>query len=182
MSQNAGNAKLKGGELEMQAVFNNGLSFNLAASYIDAYYTYVNPLTLIPQAIAPVTGAASLDPTRTPRLPKTPKYKLTLGPNYDFGLPNQATLRLSADFTYTAEMWNDSLDTLALHRPATRNLDASVHYLSPTGLYELVLGGTNLTNDRYITVGSINLAAGEVDGTYDPPREWYLSLKMKLGQ
>ena len=182
VSQNAGNAKLKGGELEMQAVFNNGLSFNLAASYIDAYYTYVNPLTLIPQAIAPVTGAASLDPTRTPRLPKTPKYKLTLGPNYDFGLPNQATLRLSADFTYTAEMWNDSLDTLALHRPATRNLDASVHYLSPTGLYELVLGGTNLTNDRYITVGSINLAAGEVDGTYDPPREWYLSLKMKLGQ
>ena len=43
MYTNAGNAKIKGGELELQAVVGHGLSLNFSGSYIDAYYTYVNP-------------------------------------------------------------------------------------------------------------------------------------------
>ena len=43
MYQNAGNAKIKGGELELQGVLGHGLSLNFSGSYIDAYYTYVNP-------------------------------------------------------------------------------------------------------------------------------------------
>ena len=77
-------------------------------------------------------------------------------------------------------MYNDSLNTILMKRPATHNLDASIRYTSPTGLYEVVLGGTNLTNDRYLTLGSINLAAGEVTGTYNAPREWYLGVRAKI--
>ena len=179
VTQNAGNARIKGGELETQWVVGGGLSVAFTGAYMDAYYTYVDPNTLIPQAVD-ANGNPSLDTSRTPRLPKTPKYKLSLGPTYDIALPNQGTIRLAADYTYTAEMYNDSLNLLLLRRSPTHILDASVHYLSPTGLYELVFGGTNLTDDRYITVGSINLAAGEEDGTYSAPREWYLSLKMKF--
>ena len=180
VTTNAGNARIKGGELESQWVMDNGLSLNFTYAYIDAYYSYINPLTNIPQAIVPPLGLGVLDTTRTPRLPYTPKYKVVFGPTYDFGLPNQGTLRLSADYTYTAEMYNDSLNTILMKRPATHNLDASIRYTSPTGLYEVVLGGTNLTNDRYLTLGSINLAAGEVTGTYNAPREWYLGVRAKI--
>src|SRR5207237_10078170 len=39
--ENAGNAKMKGGELEMQSLLARGLTLNFAGAYIDAYYTYV---------------------------------------------------------------------------------------------------------------------------------------------
>jgi iron complex outermembrane receptor protein len=42
------------------------------------------------------------------------------------------------------------------------------------------VGGTNLTDDRYLTVGSVNYAAGEVVGSYNAPRMWYATLRMKM--
>jgi iron complex outermembrane receptor protein len=49
-------------------------------------------------------------------------------------------------------------------------------------MYEFVVGGTNLTDDRYITVGSVNYAAGEIASTYNPPREWYATIRVTVGQ
>jgi iron complex outermembrane recepter protein len=200
---NAGNAKIKGAELEMQAVVGGGLQFNMSASYIDAYYTSVNQFANIPQSIDslgrtycpvtvgpvnPVTGLVtgvcnvnSGGKQTDARLPKTPKYKITLDPEYDLALPNQATMRLITAFTYTAELWNDALNTPELRRPATRELDASLHYVSPDEMYDLAVGGTNLTNDRYPTAGSPNVGAGEVGAYFNPPRQWYITLRAQLG-
>ncbi|MEJ0005737.1 MAG: hypothetical protein WDM77_04955 [Steroidobacteraceae bacterium] len=77
-------------------------------------------------------------------------------------------------------MFNDSLNTPQLRRPASRILDASVHYISPDERYDLALGGTNITNDRFITTGSPNIGAGEVGGTYNEPAEWYLQVTAKF--
>lgn len=196
---NAGNAKIKGGEIELESLVGQGLQLNFAASYIDAYYTFVNPNANIPQFalpdgsnVCPATalvgnpphpicavvppGVTQLDA----KLPKTPRYKLTFDPEYSYALPSDATIRLLAAFTYTAEMFNDSLNTPQLRRPPTRSLDASIHYVSPTDLYDVALGGTNLTNDRYVTAGSPNYGAGEVGGYYNPPREWYASIRVKF--
>ena len=193
---NAGNAKIKGAELELQSIVGGGLSLNFAGSYIDAYYTYVNPNADIPeyaladgttvcpvtvgtvgQAICGVKGGNPLDA----QLPKTPKYKIALFPQYDYALPSAATVRLIADFTYTAQMFNDSLNTPQLRRPATRMLDASIHYISPNNSYDVAFGGTNLTDDRFIIGGSPNYGAGEVGGYINEPREWYLQVTMKFG-
>ncbi len=165
---NAGNAKLKGAELELRALTGTGLSMNLAAGYIDAKYSSVSP------------AAASQGITVDNKIPKTPKYKVTLGPQYDIFLPNSATLTLAADVTRTASMYNDAPNTPELYRPAVTNLNADVHYLSSSGRYELTLGGTNLTDKRYIVVGSSNGAEGQVAGTYSRPREWYTTLRVKL--
>jgi len=193
---NAGNAKIKGGELELQSVIGGGLSLNFSGSYIDAYYTYVNPNANIPQEILPGIGLTECPTTAQSstgpvcdivagnpldaRLPKTPKYKLTFYPEYTYLLANQASLNMIVDFTYTAEMFNDALNTPELRRPATRVLDASLHYISPDSKYDLALGGTNITNDRYITTGSINIGAGDMNATYNEPAEWYLRLTAKF--
>jgi iron complex outermembrane recepter protein len=193
---NAGNAKIKGAELELQSIVGGGLSLNFSGSYIDAYYTYVNPSADIPEyalpdgtTVCPVTtnavgaavcgvkGGNQLDA----QLPKTPKYKLAFFPQYDYLLHNDATVRFIADFTYTAQMFQDSLNTPQLRRPATRMLDASIHYISPTDNYDVSFGGTNLTDDRFITGGSPNYGAGEVGGYINEPREWYLQVLMKFG-
>jgi iron complex outermembrane recepter protein len=191
---NAGNAKIKGAELEIQSIVGGGLSLNFSGSYIDAYYTYVNPNANIPQEILPGIGlnecpTTAINPaTGGPvcnivagnpldaQLPKTPKYKMTFYPEYTLLLGNEAQLRFIVDFTYTAQMYNDSLNTPELRDPATRMLDASVHYVSPSEKYDIALGGTNITDDRFITTGSPNIGAGELGGTYNEPAEWYLQL------
>ncbi|HXW74006.1 MAG TPA: TonB-dependent receptor [Steroidobacteraceae bacterium] len=198
---NAGNATIKGAELELQWLVGGGLQINLSGAYIDAYYTYVNPDANIPQSLLPdganvcpataIVGSpphpicAVIPPGVTQldaQLPKTPKYKGTIWPTYDYVLPSAAIFRVNAAFTYTAEMWNDSLNTPELRRPASRNLDASIHYISPGGKYDLAFGGTNLTDDRYCTAGSPNAGAGEVGCYYNPPRMWYLSLRAEFGR
>jgi iron complex outermembrane receptor protein len=164
--QNAGDATIKGVELEMQAIVGGGFSFNFAGGYLDGKYTFINPDTLIPPGSD---------------LPKTPKYKVTFGPTYDVSLPNGSSMRFGVDYTKADKIFNDSLNTLELERPSTNSLGASIHYTAPDDYYEIVLGGTNLTNDRYLTVGSINLAAGEKVGTYNAPKEWYLTARVNVG-
>ena len=79
-------------------------------------------------------------------------------------------------------MFNDSLNTPQLRRPSTRSFDASLHYVAPDELYDVAVGGTNLTNDRYPTAGSPNYGAGEVGAYFNPPRMWYLSVRFKIGK
>ena len=43
-----------------------------------------------------------------------------------------------------------------------------------------LLGGTNLTDDRYLVTGSVNEAAGEHVGTYNPPRQWYVTVRVNV--
>lgn len=192
---NAGNADIKGAELDIQSNIGNGLSINFSGAYIDAYYTYVNPQANIPQHALPngltvcpgdpkLTGCAIQDTTTSQlaaKLPKTPKWKFTFDPQYDFKLANDAIIRFIPAFTYTSDLYNDSLNTPELHRPATRMLDMSLHYVSPSGTYDVAVGGTNLLDDRFVTGGSPNYGAGEVGGYYNDPREWYLMLRAKLG-
>jgi iron complex outermembrane recepter protein len=166
VSQNAGDAELKGAELELEAIIGGGFSINLAAAYIDAEYT---------RLITSVQGI-----TLDTDLPKTPKYKYTISPQWDVNLANSGKLRFAVDYTKTASMFNDAPNTPLLARPATDNLAAAIHYYSAEEKYHLTLGGSNLTDDRYLTVGSVNGAEGETVGTYNPPRQWYLGLRMKF--
>jgi len=186
--QNAGNATIKGAELELQSVFDNGLSLNFAAGYLDAYYTFLNPCLLyftnaagqcVPSAGAqyvPGFGGFSY----SSELPKTPKTKFTFSPTYDLHLGGGGTVRFQADYTYVAHMFNDGPNTVLLERDSTNTVNAGVHYITPSAKYEFILGGTNLTNDRYIMTGSTNYAAGEVVASYSPPSQWYFTVIARM--
>ena len=189
VEQNAGNATIKGVELELQSVFDNGFALNFSAGYLDAYYTYLNPCLLYNAGPGGGACVAANGAQYVPgfggfhygsELPKTPKYKATLSPTYDMHLSNDGIMRIGLDYTITAHMFNDAPDTVALERPSTHMLNAGLHYLPPGNRYEFILGATNLTNDRYLTVGSVNYAAGEQVGSYDPPRMWYFTIKAKM--
>jgi iron complex outermembrane receptor protein len=156
--RNAGKAELKGAEIESQAVLGGGFGFTLAAGYIDAEYTEVTAIGI----------------TTDSEIPKTPEFKVNFGPTLDIG-----NVRFAVDYTYTDAMVNDSLNTENLKRPSVENLNAAIRYLSPTGQFEFVVGGTNLTDERYLVTGSINEAAGEHVGTYSRPREWYATVRYR---
>ena len=170
--KNLGNANIWGAELEGQAILGGGFSVHGSLGYIDAYYTSLDP------SVVSVVPLSSI--TLNSKLPKTPKWKININPDYSVDLGGGMALDAQLSYTYTASMYNDSLNTPLLKRPALNLLDAFVQFSFGDGRYSLTAGGTNITDRRYITIGSVNYAAGFVDATYDPPAEWYLTLRAKI--
>jgi len=164
---NLGNANIFGAEVEGQVVLGDGFLVHANTGYLDAYYT-----SLLPAA----AGAVTLQS----HLPKTPKWKVNINPEYTRDLGDGRAFEAQLSYTHVTSLYNDSLNTPLLERPTLDLLDASVQYSFANGKYALQVGGTNLTGRRYITTGSVNYAAGFVDATYNPPAEWYATLKVKF--
>src|SRR4051812_37795079 len=78
VTQNAGNAVIKGVELQTQGLVGKYLSFITNVGYMDAAYSEIN------------AGARA---TTGPVLPKTPRWKVAIGPELHTGLANGATVR-----------------------------------------------------------------------------------------
>jgi iron complex outermembrane recepter protein len=165
VTENAGDAQIKGLELEVQSIVTNHFSLSSSVGYMDAHYTQISPF-----AIA----------TTGPVLPKTPRWKAALSPDLHTKAPNGGTLRLGVDYTFTSQMFNDVQNTPLLARPNVSMLDASASYVSPSGKATFTIGGTNISDKRYITTGQPQFAGGVVFGTYNAPREWYATFGVKL--
>jgi iron complex outermembrane recepter protein len=164
VTQNAGNARIKGLEIEAQSILGPHFSLSGNVGYLDAKYTEIS-------TFAQATTGSSL--------PKTPRLKFTLSPDAHTNLPNGATLRLGVDYTHTAEMFNDVQNTPLLARPKEDMFNASTAITAPNGKVTLTLGGTNLSDRRFITTGQPQIAGGVIFGTYNAPREWYATLAGK---
>jgi iron complex outermembrane receptor protein len=164
VTQNAGNARIKGGEVEFQSLLGRFFSLNGGVGYMDAGYTEVNA------GAAATTGAY---------LPKTPRLKITLSPELHAKLPNGAAWRLGADYTHTSETYNDVQNTPLLERPKLDLFNASSSIVAPNGKVTFTVGGTNLSDKRYITTGQPQIAGGVIYGTYNAPREWYATIGVK---
>jgi len=187
--QNAGDAEIWGFEFELQTVWDNGFSFDAAIGYMNAEYTDLNECLLfnavdpdgaggpLPPACLEANGS-SLDPnfggfTDSTDLPKTPDWKFTLSPSYEMGLSDGSSVLFLLDYTHTASMENTAPNTPLLKRESTDMINVSAHWRPKSGRYELTAGATNLTDERYLTVGSTNPAAGEIVGSFNAPRMWY---------
>ncbi|GAO53102.1 TonB-dependent receptor [Novosphingobium sp. MD-1] len=172
--QNAGTARIKGFEAEATIAPAGGLTINASVGYTDAYYTSLLPQAIVTpnpfQAGTVVNGA----------LPKTPKWKFNVTPRYKLELGNGGAVVLLADYTRTSSLWNDTERTYLLRRPGLDIVNASVTYQSPSGVWDLAVGGTNITNTRYIVTGQAQISGGQIYGTWSRPAEWYAKVGVKF--
>jgi iron complex outermembrane receptor protein len=163
--RNAGDAELYGFDVDVQGVLSDAFSFVGDLGYIHAEYTDVNPLV---QGVTLDSG-----------LPKTPKWKFAIGPQYEAMLGNGGSLVFNVDWTHTTSLWNDTENTLVLKRPNVDLVNASITYRAPSGQWDIVAGGTNLADERYLTNGQAQVAGGVIYGTYNRPAEWYLTFRAR---
>jgi len=175
--QNAGDALIRGGEAEGRWIIGHGFSIASTVGYTDAEYTYLEPgLNGTNTCVQPDSPCITLGS----KLPKTPKWKASISPVYDYNLPNEARLRFGLDYTHTSVIYNDAFNTSLLKRPDTDNLNAAITYMAPQDKYEVVVGGTNITDQRFLVTGNEDAASGLIYGTYNPPAEWYVTVRGKF--
>lgn len=173
---NVGDGKIKGGELEIVAQPTRALTLNLAVGYTDAYYTALDPAVAVTSGPTAIQAGAVVGSV----LPKTPKWKVNFSPRYEIELGNGGSIALLGDYTFISKQTNNVERTFVLNRPSVSILNASVAYRDPEDRYSVTVGGTNLTNERYITSGSAIPAFGAIVGSYNRPVEWYARLGFKF--
>jgi iron complex outermembrane receptor protein len=175
--ENAGDADIKGVELDGTWIIGHGLSLAATGAFLDAYYTYLEPgINSGQSCVQPFEGCI----TTSSLLPKTPRWKYSLSPSWKTPLPNGGSLRFGVDFTHTSTIANDSINTSLLMRPSTDLLNVSATYAAAEDRYEFSVGGTNVTNDRFLTTGNQDTTASIIYGTYNPPAEWYVTGRVKF--
>lgn len=174
---NVGDARIKGVEAEFIAKPADILTINASVGYTDSRYTYLDPAVQVTSA----PNSFQLGATVGGVLPKTPEWKINVSPRIDLPLGAEgAKISLLGDLTYTSSQRNNVEGTLLLNRPATTIVNASLIFSAPDDRYTITVGGTNLTDKRYITSGSSIPASGVIDGTFSRPREWYARIGFKF--
>ncbi len=172
--QNAGNARIKGFEVEAVIAPVQAFTINTSVGYLDAYYTSVDAGAVVPPSVLQAGVAKGV------QLPKTPHWKFNVSPRYELELGGHGKLILLGDYTHTTKLKNDTEGTFLLDRPSTDVINASLTYQEPNDHWNVTVGGTNVTNDRYFTTGQAQLAGGQIYGTYNRPAEWYARLGVKF--
>ena len=160
---NAGDARIRGLELELQTIVTGDLKFNASAGTVDAQYLSVDD----------PTGAIALSSD----LPKTPNFTAHVGPEYRFYRGSGSSFTLRGDYSYRARAANDAENSPDIYSSAAGLLDISATYILPNDRWSFTAGGHNVFDKRYIINGANLTAFGVELATYNRPAEWYLAVR-----
>lgn len=171
---NAGDAVLKGAEVELAATPLHGLQISVSAAYVNSSYkdfdNYPASLPMTPGG--GTTGAGGnitmLRSVIGNPLPYAPKFTSNMSASYNFDLQNSGSIVLNGLWSY-----NDGycLEQLCRGRQGSfHTVNASISYQTSDERLRFTLFGKNLTNDRYL-VNYLQLPTGDL-GRYSRPRWW----------
>jgi iron complex outermembrane receptor protein len=176
---NAGDARIWGAEIEAEALLGGGFSANASLGYTDAQYTRIAPGVQDNGQALTLHSCPGTSTARACDLPKTPKLKFNIGPQYIASLGDESELQFNLDYTYTSHTFNDLGNSLALERLASSMLNASITYRAPGDKWEVVVGGTNLTDTRNIVTGQNQGGVAVIDATFSAPREAFVTFRIR---
>jgi len=164
VTQNAAAAEIKGVELELLAVPVEDLTIEVGVGYLDAEYTEINP--------------AATEINLSKELVNTPELSLNIGLSYVFELENIGTISPRIDWFYKDDSHNDALNTQALFQDSYELVNASITFEDLEGVWQLILSGKNLTDERYIIAGFASEDFQSIaEANFGRPREWALTIK-----
>lgn len=161
---NAGDAIIRGAELEFEAVLRTQLRLLGGLGYLDGRY----------ENIASTAPGLRLD------------SKLTDSPEWSANLSVIGSRTLDAgevsgriDWAYRSSIFNDAENTPELKQRALHLLNASVSWrpsASRDHAWNAIVGVRNVTDEVYMVSGFAQPAQGPIAASYARPREWFLTV------
>ncbi|MBB3941482.1 iron complex outermembrane receptor protein [Novosphingobium fluoreni] len=171
--QNAGVARMKGGELEVTAQATRDLSLRAAASYLDAKFRkFDNAVVTVPlpnggnnQIAIDAAGKDSI---------RAPKFTLNVSGTYQRDL-GPGTLGLTASVFYSDKFFWDYLNRLKQPHYAIAN--GEISWTTP-GQLRIGIYGTNLTN-KAVQSNVVTSTLGDY-ASYQRPRSYGVSVAQEF--
>jgi iron complex outermembrane receptor protein len=161
---NAGDADIKGVELETTFFPVNGLKIQGQVSYLDFEYQTLS------------SDAGGIELGFVP--PFTPEWKWSLFVSYDIMLPGGSTITPQIDANYMDDIFSDPDNSQTNHISSHTVANARISYLTAYGDWEVILGVTNLTDKHYYTTAfDVWPTSGTSRFMVARPREWYVTLR-----
>jgi len=191
VTSNAGNARIKGLELEAEAAPTQNLRLTGSMAVLDAHYTSVSNLPFFTYPMgylasfsgAPGTTVVLPNITQGTPLQRAPKFKFAIGARYTIPLAHESRLVLSADYAWTARQASAVTVSDQVMLPSYGLLNARIQWNAPGDRLSLALFGTNLTNQYYL-MGGVDFAGGYTTGSrqLDPgkPQQYGLEARVKF--
>lgn len=157
-NENAGEAEMRGFELEVEVILSAQFNANFSLGLMDAKYTKLDPLV-------------GLDADTT-ELPNTPDTTASFALNY---LPTDQ-ISFNLNYSYTSEVYNDFENTPQLLEGSSAIVGISGKYTSMSEKWHVKAGVTNLTDERRLISGFNAGAVNFIVGSYNRPREVYFTI------
>lgn len=163
--ENAGDARVRGLEMEYSIRPAGGLMIDGSVGYLDAEFRKI------------ATGASV---TLNSKLEKTPTWTVTTGVGYTFTTGSLITT-LRGDWRYRAKTYNDADNTASIVQPGYSVFDVRLTVEHEDNGWSLAAYGKNVSDKRYIENGIAALSSfGEVEATLARPREWGVTAGYKF--
>jgi iron complex outermembrane receptor protein len=168
LTENVGKADIKGAELEVQAEPIHGLTTDLSLGYLDYKNTDLG-------SAAGVSGG----PTLASVPPLTPKWKGSLGAQYQFHMPGQFGLLMPrVDYTYQSLVYNDAPNTPIGAQSGYGVANARLIWTSAKAAWTATFAVNNVTDKFYYIDKFVNITTyGTVEGQPSLPRTYNFTLK-----
>jgi iron complex outermembrane receptor protein len=170
---NAGDAEIKGAELETEIHPIEHLSIDGSISYLDFKYTSINPAAGGPtRPTGPQFGM---------RPAYTPTRKWSVGVQYEIPLGTLGTLTPRVDASYQGDLYTNGANA-ATNRIGSYTLgNARLTWRDTEGSWESSFEVTNITDQYYfLTRFDQFTLTGLADGQPGRPREWALTVRRKF--
>ncbi len=156
--ENAGEAEVRGFELEVVARPSKSLELIFGVGHTNAEYTSLN------EGVQAITLGDTI--------PKTPEWSAVFSPSYTYQRADGGSLTLRADYSYKSKLYNDVANNEAAAQDGFDLINARASYRVPSGNWELALWGKNLTDEQYLEHALVPEAFGPSIGIAGRPREW----------
>ena len=158
---NAGEAEIKGFEVELTAVPVERLNVTGSIGFLDAEYTDILP------------GVPDI--TVDSELIGAPDWTAAASGQYTFPFTDWAELVLRADLSYRAKVYFDVANTESVAQDGYALLNLRAALQSTDGRWLLAIGGTNVTDKEYKASGvGVVDTLGFSASNSGRPAEWYL--------
>ncbi len=164
---NAGDADIKGAEVEATLRLFDGLLVDASLSFMDFEYTELSPqVTAIRDWMVP---------------PNMPRGKWSVGAQYEFLIGDLGTLTPRFDVAHQDAIYTNGNNQPTNWIRAYTTINARVTWVNTEGDWEVSVEGTNLADEYYFVTRFDQYAgAGHTDGQPGRPREFAVTLRKKF--
>ena len=167
---NAGDASVRGGELEAAWLPADGWDLVLSAGHIDAGYDRLSQ------------AAQDSGVRLGNRLVNAPEWSVAAGAGYEFELANLGRASVRVDWSWQDEQFNDAVNDPRIRQAAYDVVNASVGLAAFDERWRVVLAARNLFDETYLVTGNsaFGTAAAYVEQVFARPRETLLTLEYQF--